>query len=119
MIEISLVAHKISLYRYKQIHTEKQAMTSLLTFTDGGGQQIQNSIYLTLHTLIDVHILSYLLLWFFFCQSKLEPQRITSQWHLGVCEREIQRERQRGGLFKLTELKSLSFLTIEMDSYNM
>lgn len=34
-------------------------------------------------------------------------------------ERGRERERKRWGLFELSELKSLSFFTIETDSYNM
>lgn len=34
-------------------------------------------------------------------------------------ERKRARERKRWGLFELSELKSLSFFTIETDSYNM
>lgn len=34
-------------------------------------------------------------------------------------EEERERERKRWGLFELSELKSLSFFTIETDSYNM
>ena len=59
----------------------------------------------------------------------MKPQRITSQRQLDVLvlkrqegkerEREKERERYGWGLFKLTELKSLSFFTIETDSHNM
>lgn len=69
----------------------------------------------------------------------MKPQRITSQWQLDVLvlerrrergarakgrDRKAKRERETemqkgGGLVRLSELKSLSFFTIETDSHNM
>lgn len=80
------------------MHTEKQAITSLFTFTDGGGQQIQNSIYLTLHTLIDVHILT-CCCGFSFVKVNLNRREshLSGTW---VSERERDRGRDNGGVIQ-------------------